>query len=475
MNSNYEIGVIGLGTMGRNLLLNIACHGYSAIGLDKDKAKVTLLQNEAKKIANVEATQDVKLFMNGLRKPRALLLLVPAGPAVDGVLSELSLFLSSGDLVIDAGNSHYKDTDRREKSHAENGIHFFGMGVSGGEAGARNGPSLMPGGNKDAYERVRPILESVAAKVNGEPCVTYLGPRSSGHYVKMVHNGIEYGLMQLIAETYYLMKSTLGLSNDECHDIYQDWNKSELSSYLLEITAQIFLKKDEKTDKRLIENILDVAKQKGTGKWTCQDAMELHVPVPTIDAAVGVRDLSTFKEERKKAYSIFAGHQIKSPLDRKSFLSQLSNAYYVSSIITYSQGMALLQRASTAYRYNLNMESVARIWRGGCIIRAAVLEPIMSAYRESSQLSHLLFDPHLSEEIINRQHDLRTIIQTSVGFGFPIPAMMASLSYYDSYRSPWLPTNLTQAQRDYFGAHTYERVDEPGTFHSQWPPLGSHQ
>jgi len=326
----------------------------------------------------------------------------------------------------------------------------------------------MPGGDPIAYERVRSILEAIAAQVKGEPCVTYLGPGSSGHYVKMIHNAIEYGLMQLIAETYFMMKTGLQLSDDECHGIYRDWNQSELGSYLLEITAQIFLQPDEKSDRRLIDVILDVAKQKGTGMWACQDAMELQVPLPTLDAAVAARDLSTFVADRKKAKICLKGAEVPSGIDKETFLRQLRNAYYVGSIICFTQGMALLQKASVNYHYNLKLESIARIWRGGCIIRAAVLEPIMSAYRESPDLSNLLLNPRLAEEVGQRQKDLRSIVQISASFGFPIPAFMASLSYYDSFRSAWLPANLIQAQRDYFGAHTYERIDEAGSFHSEW-------
>ncbi len=465
---DYEIGIIGLGAMGRNLLLNIADHGFRAFGLDKDKAMVQRLRVEAKGFSNVDATEDVTIFLNHLSKPRAILLLVPAGAAVDGVLTEITPLLQPGDLVIDAGNSHFKDTDLREKSLAKHGIYFFGMGVSGGESGARNGPSLMPGGKKEAYERVRPILEAIAAQVGGEPCVTYLGPGSSGHYVKMVHNGIEYGLMQLIAETYYLMRTALNMSDDECHEIYEKWNASELNSYLLEITARIFLKQDDKTKKRLIDVILDIARQKGTGKWTCQDAMELQVPVPTIDAAVAARDLSTFAEDRKAAHNLLTGPEIGISIERQTFLSQLRNAYYASSIITFAQGMALLQAASAHYHYDLNLESIARIWRGGCIIRAGVLEPIMAAYHKSSPISNLLLDSSICAAVIKRQTDLRAIVQTSSSLGLSIPALMASLAYYDGLRSAWLPANLIQAQRDYFGAHTYSRVDESGTFHSNW-------
>jgi 6-phosphogluconate dehydrogenase len=468
MNNEYEVGIVGLGTMGRNLMLNIADHGYDVIGLVRDESKVKSLPANGKTGANIKATQDKKVFLDSLRKPRAILLLVPAGAAIDEVINDLSPQLQVGDLVIDAGNSHFTDTNRREKALAEKGFHFFGMGVSGGEAGARNGPSIMPGGNKEAYERIRPVLEAIAAKVNGDPCATYLGPRSTGHYVKMVHNGIEYGLMQLIAETYHLMKAALKLSDDECHDVYKQWNGSELSSYLLEITAQIFLKKDDKSDGRLIDAVRDVAKQKGTGKWVCQDAMELQVPLPTIDAAVGLRDLSILETDRKTAHHLFDALSANLPIERTPFLSRLRNAYYLSSIITFAQGMALLQKASATYGYELNLEVVARIWRGGCIIRADLLETIMAAYQTTPHLTNLLFDPKLEVKVGKYQADLRAVVQAAAGLGFPVPALMASLAYYDSFRSSWLPSNLIQAQRDYFGAHTYERNDQSGTFHSNW-------
>jgi 6-phosphogluconate dehydrogenase len=468
MSADYEIGIVGLGTMGQNLLLNIADHGFKGIGLDKDPKKVDGIQKDREKFKNTEAVQDVKSFLDKIRKPRAVLLLVPAGAPVDAVIAELSPLMAKDDLIIDAGNSKFKDTDAREKSLKEKGIHFFGMGVSGGEAGARNGPSMMPGGDKVAYERLRPLLEAIAAKVKGVPCVEYLGPKSAGHYVKMIHNGIEYGLMQLISETYYLMKTALNLNDDECHRVYGQWNSTELNSYLLEITSRIFLTKDDKGDGRLVDKILDVAKQKGTGSWTCQDAMELQVPVPTIDAAVSMRDLSGFQGTRKEAHETLKGPAKISAPGSEKFLGLLKNAYYSSAIITYAQGMALLQKASATYKYDLNLETVAKIWRGGCIIRAAVLEQIMTAFRKSPQLSNLLLDPTLRDELGKRQDDLRAIIQTSVAIGAPVPGMMASLSYYDGYRSAWLPTNLIQAQRDFFGAHTFERKDLPGTFHSHW-------
>jgi 6-phosphogluconate dehydrogenase len=360
------------------------------------------------------------------------------------------------------------DTDVRARNLKAKGIHFLGVGVSGGEEGARHGPSIMPGGPKEAYERVRPILEAVAAKVDNEPCVTWLGPRSAGHYVKMVHNGIEYGLMQLIAETYDLMKRGLGLNDDELSDVYSAWNNGELNGYLLEITSHIFPKVDEQTGKRLIDVILDEARQKGTGMWTSQDAMDLQVPIPTIDVAVAMRNLSAFEKERKEASSVlprpipsFAG-------DRQMFIGQLRSALYAGMIITYVQGMALLVVASAKHEYDLDLEAVARIWRGGCIVRAALLEDFRAAFNDKPGLPNLLLDPKLSQKVNAHQENLRKIVCLASDLGIPAPGLMVSLAYLDSYRSAWLPANLIQAQRDYFGAHTYERIDEEGTFHTQW-------
>jgi 6-phosphogluconate dehydrogenase len=389
------------------------------------------------------------------------------GP-VDAVIRDLLPHLQPGDLIIDGGNSHFDDTDLRGKMLAEKGLHFLGVGISGGESGARHGPSIMPGGPREAYERVRPIFEAVAAKVNGEPCVTYLGPGSAGHYVKMVHNGIEYGLMQLIAESYDLMKRGLGLSDDELHDVYARWNETELNGFLIEITAQIFRQVDEKTGRRLVDVILDEARQKGTGKWTSQDGMELQAPTPTIDAAVAARDLSTYKTERETASRLLGGPSPSFQGERGAFLEQLRSALYAAMILTYAQGMALLRVASQSYGYGLDLEAVARIWRGGCIIRAALLEPIRAAYRARPDLANLLLDPDLSAELVRRQGDLRAIVSHAAGLGIPAPGLMASLAYLDGYRSAWLPANLIQAQRDYFGAHTYERVDARGVFHTRW-------
>jgi 6-phosphogluconate dehydrogenase len=467
-NQGCDIGLIGLGVMGGNLVLNMADHGFSVAVYNRTIEKTQAFIKNKVRERDIQAGYTLAEFVGLLRKPRAILMLVQAGTPVDAVIEELLSHLEPGDLLIDGGNSNFRDTNRRSKSLAEKGFLYLGMGISGGEYGARHGPSMMPGGSKEAYERVLSILEATAAKVDGEPCVTFLGFTSAGHYVKMVHNGIEYGLMELIAETYDLMKRGLGLTNDELHVVYNKWNQGELKSYLIEITAQIFLQRDDKTDKRLIDMILDEAKQKGTGKWTSWGAMDLQVPTPTVDAAVMMRDLSGYKVERKIAAQMIHGPKTTFKGDRDRFISQLRNALYASMIITYTQGMALLKQASNAYGYGLNLEAVARIWRGGCIIRAALLEDIRTSYQKQPGLVNLLMDPHLSEEVMAQQGDLREVVSVAANLGLPAPGLMVSLAYFDGYRSAWLPANLTQAQRDYFGAHTYERVDKKGVFHTQW-------
>jgi 6-phosphogluconate dehydrogenase len=462
-----EIGMVGLGVMGRNLLMNMADHDFSVTGYDKDPAKVASLRQEAIHL-DARGAADIREFVALLRRPRAIMMLVPAGAPVDSVIKDLLPHLEKGDLIIDGGNSFFKDTDLRAAAMAAKGIHFLGVGVSGGEEGARHGPSIMPGGPKQAYERVRPVFEAAAAKVNGDPCVTWLGPGSAGHFVKMVHNGIEYGVMQLIAETYDMMKRSMGLDDDEMQKVYAAWNKGELSGYLVEITYHIFARRDEQTGKRLIDEILDVARQKGTGMWTSQSAMELQVPTPTIDIAVAMRDLSVFADERKQAGAIY--HRSLRPLtdDRGKFLTQLGRALYAGMITIYAQGMVLLQVASDKYGYHLDPEAVARIWRGGCIIRAALLDDICAAFRARRDLPNLLLDPGLSQKLIKHQEDLRQVVCQAAVSGVPVPGLMASLGYLDAYRSVRLPANLIQAQRDYFGAHTYERIDARGTFHTEW-------
>jgi 6-phosphogluconate dehydrogenase len=467
---NFDFGMVGLGVMGRNLLLNMADHGYTVIGLDLDATKVAALEQEAAEGKKVHGTVSAEEFIRSLRKPRALMLLVPAGKAVDSVINTLLPFLEPGDIVIDGGNSYFTDTDRRMAFLAEKGINYLGVGISGGEKGARFGPSMMPGGSETAYQRVKPIFESVAAKVNGEPCVTYLGAGSAGNYVKMVHNGIEYAIMQLLSETYDLFKHGIQATDDELHQIYDEWNRTELQSFLVEITADIFLKNDEKTGKRLVNLILDQAKSKGTGKWTSQNAMDLQVPLPTVDMAVAMRDMSAHKPEREKAATILSAQPLPAVTigDRVAFIKQVKNAFYVSMLTCYAQGLALLRVASQSYNYGLKLNDVARIWRGGCIIRAACLEDIRQAFEKQPDLANLLIDAKIASEVLKRQADTRSVVKTAVDLGVAVPALMASLSYFDAYRSKNLPTNLIQAQRDYFGAHTYERIDQEGVFHTDW-------
>ncbi len=469
----YELGMIGLGTMGRNLLLNMADHGYSVVGYDRNTSKVEALREEAKD-HDISGAESVVEFIKKLRKPRAVMLLVPAGAPVDAVIKELMEHLDKGDLIIDGGNSHFTDTDRRFKELTDQGIAFLGVGVSGGEFGARHGPSIMPGGSRKAYERVRPVLESVAARVHDEPCVAYMGPGAAGHYVKMVHNGIEYGLMEIIAESYDVLARGLGFGNDELHEIYERWNQGELESYLMKITARIFAQRDPKENGCLIDQILDVAAQKGIGMWTSQHAMQLGVPVPTIDMAVVQRNLSGAKNQRNQLARQLAPER--SPVestshngDRNAYIEQVHNAVYASMILTYTQGMALLSAASEAMDYQLKLEDISAIWRGGCIIRARLLEDIRDAYRERADLPNLLLNKKFADKVSKHRADLANIVTLAARLAIPVPALMASLSYLDSYASEKMPTNLIQAQRDFFGSHTYERVDREGTFHTDWP------
>ncbi len=462
-----ELGLIGLGVMGRNLALNIAEHRFTIAGYDRDPAKTEALAVEGSGLP-IRTAAGLAEFVDLLAVPRAVLILVPAGAAVDAVIRDSLLLLARGDLLIDGGNSHFRDTDRRIAEAMAQGCRYLGLGVSGGEAGARRGPSLMPGGAPEAYERVRAIFEAAAARVDDEPCVAWLGPGSAGHYVKMVHNGIEYGMMQLIAESYDLMKRGLGFDPDRLESVYADWNQSELSSYLLEITARIFRKTDERAGGRLIDRIRDEAGQKGTGMWTSQDAMSLHVPAPAIDAAVSMRDLSGLKAERADASRLLARDAGRMAEDADSFVICLRNAYHAAQILTYVQGFALLKRASETYGYGLALDEVARIWRGGCIIRASLLESIRAACRARPDLPNLLLGPSLAGEVMSRQEDLRAVVSAAAVMGITAPGFMASLAYLDGYRTARLPANLIQAQRDYFGAHTYERDDSEGTFHTDW-------
>jgi len=463
-----DIGIIGLGVMGRNLALNIADHEFVVAGYDLDRDKVGSLENEKKTTHQIQTANDMEQFVGLLERPRAMILLVPAGQAVDTVIESLKKHLESDDLIIDAGNSNFKDTNRRMQSAREMGFDYLGMGVSGGEKGARFGPSIMPGGSRQGYERVKAVLEAAAAKVNGSPCVAYLGTGSAGHYVKMVHNGIEYGIMQLIAEAYDFMKRGMGLTNDRMQEIYAEWNRQELNSYLMEITARIFQKKDKHTGNDLVDRVLDCADQKGTGMWTACDALNVQEPLPTIDIAVQMRNLSMQKEQRRAGSEKLSGPFIHFEGDPERWVQRLGRALYAAVIITYGQGMAQLVKASEAYDYGLDMSVIARIWRGGCIIRSSLLDAIMVAFRQTPDLSNLLLDPELGGRVTERQADLRYIIEAATTWGIPIPGFMLSLAYFDAYRSARLPANLIQAQRDYFGAHTYQRIDSDGVFHTEW-------
>jgi 6-phosphogluconate dehydrogenase len=396
------------------------------------------------------------------------MMLVAPVSVVDIIIRDLAPLLAPGDLIIDACNSHFRETDRRAALLADKQIRFFGMGISGGEAGARHGPSLMPGGPREEYERVRPMLEAVTAHVGGQPCVTWVGNGSAGHYVKMVHNGIEYALMQMIAETYDLLKRGLGLNNDQLHAVYDEWNRGELNSYLLEITAKIFLKRDDRTTNRLVDVVLDVARQKGTGKWTSQDALDQFVPLATIDAAVFARVLSGADKQRRAFHESYQGPTGTFPGDPDGFIGQLRQALYAGTAIAYAQGLDLLSHASQTYKYDLNLGDIARIWRGGCIIRAAMLEDIRAAFAARPDLPNLLLDSKLVDKVNPRLHGLRAVVRTAIDLGIPAPALSMSLCYLDSLRSGHLPANLIQAQRDCFGAHMYERIDASGEFHTRW-------
>jgi 6-phosphogluconate dehydrogenase len=467
MAQEYDYGMIGLGTMGRNLVYNMCDHGYSVAGFDKDTAKVSALEKYADG-RKVQGATNLKDFFALLKSPRVIMLLVPAGPPVDAVVNELIPFLSKDDLVVDCGNSHFSDTDRRIGQLAKENIHFMGVGISGGEYGARYGPSIMPGGNAEVYDRIAPMLKDISAKVNEEPCVTYLGAGSAGHYVKMVHNGIEYGLMQLIAEAYHLLKECLEISNDDLHKIFSKWREGKLQSYLIEITADIFAQKDDLSGGQLVDMILDKSKQNGTGQWTSESAMDLYLPIPCIDAAVSARDLSALKEERVAAQKKLEWHTDIFMNDKSELVNWLEDALYFSMITTYAQGMCLLQVASKEYHYDLKLNEVASIWRGGCIIRSALLEDIFAAYSAEPALPNLIINKELASKLQDCQPGARNAVIKGIEKGVPMPVMMASLAYYDGYRSAWLPANLIQAQRDYFGAHTYERTDRKGIFHTQW-------
>jgi len=467
-NNSFKFGMIGLGVMGRNLLLNMADHGFAVVGFDLDGQKTALLESSATPGTTVKGFNTLAEMVQSLEKPRKMMMLVPAGKPVDDVIQSLLPLLEKGDIVIDGGNSHYTDSLRRVTFMEGKGFHFMGCGISGGEQGARTGPSIMPGGDEVAYKDVQPILEAVSAKVNGEPCVAYLGKGAAGHYVKMVHNGIEYAIMQLISETYDLLHRGLGLDNDELYKIYKNWNDGELQSFLVEITRDIFLKKDDKTGNRLVDMILDKAGAKGTGKWTSQDAMDLGVPIPVIDIAVCMREISAYKEERTQAAALYKTPSSDIPVPKEIFIQQVQDALYFAVIISYAQGLAQLHIASKELGMDIPMPQVVKVWRGGCIIRSSLLEIFFTAFQKNPALPNLLLEKDVAQLLHGKKQNLRNVIIHAIHMGYPVAGLMASLSYFDAYRSERMPTNLIQAQRDYFGAHTYQRIDEPGTFHTEW-------
>ena len=463
-----DIGLIGLAVMGQNLALNMERNGFGVVVYNRTGSTTTAFIEGPASGKNITATYTLQDLFASLKKPHVIIIMVKAGAPVDEVIAQMEPYLEPDDLIVDGGNSHFQDTNRRSKEMEAKAIHYMGVGISGGEEGALWGPSIMPGGPREAYNHVEPILKSIAANVNNEPCVTYLGPRGSGHFVKMVHNAIEYGDMQLIAEAYDILHRGLGLSDEELHKVFARWNKGPLSSYLIEITANIFTYMDDKTKRPLVEIILDQAEQKGTGRWTIEAALEMGVPVPTLNASVEARILSACKSERMEAAKLFALPVRTYKDSRDAFVNEVGDALYVSKICSYAQGMALLRRASQEYNYNLDFSEIARIWRGGCIIRARFLDDVRVALKENPNLSNLLIAPFFREEVLSRYTAWQRVVKTSIELGIPTPGMSASLAYFDSYRSLRLPANLIQAQRDYFGAHTYRRVDQEGIFHTKW-------
>ncbi|WP_453996639.1 NADP-dependent phosphogluconate dehydrogenase [Bacillus nitroreducens] len=467
--TKQQIGVVGLAVMGKNLALNIESRGYSVAVFNRSYEKTEDFLNNEAAGKNFVGAKTIEEFVNSLEKPRKILLMVKAGAATDATIESLKPYLEENDILIDGGNTFFQDTIRRNKELESTGIHFIGTGVSGGEEGALTGPSIMPGGQREAYELVEPILKAISAKVQGDPCCTYIGPNGAGHYVKMVHNGIEYGDMQLICEAYFILKNVLGLSTDELHEVFAEWNKGELDSYLIEITADIFTKKDEETGKPLVDLILDTAGQKGTGKWTSQNALDLGVPLPIITESVFSRFISAMKDERVKASKVLSGPSVQ-PFDgdKQELIESVRKALYLSKIISYAQGFAQMRAASDEYDWNLNYGEIAMIFRGGCIIRAQFLQKIKDAYDRDAQLPNLLLDPYFKEIAEGYQASLRKVISLAVENGIPVPSFASAVAYYDSYRTETLPANLLQAQRDYFGAHTYQRVDKEGTFHTNW-------
>lgn len=464
----YDIGLIGLGVMGQSLALNIERNGYRVVVYNRSPEVTRAYLTGAAAGKAIIGSETIEAMVARLKRPRAILMMVTAGNAVDAVISAALPYLEIGDILIDGGNSHFRDTERRARQLAEDGIRFLGVGISGGEEGALWGPSLMPGGDRQAYEHLASLFGAIAARVAGEPCVTYIGPGGSGHYVKMVHNGIEYGVMQLIAETYDVLKRVGGLSYSDMQELFSKWNAGPLQSFLIEITAEILARIDPDTNLPLVDVILDKASQKGTGRWTSQEALELGVPIPTITAAVEARSLSSEKLMRGRLAGLYATVDKPQPETSADIIAIAEKALYAAELLTYTQGFHLLWNASREHQYDLTLNEIARIWRGGCIIRARLLEDIQQAYASQPELENLMIHPLMVEKLQGATGELRQMVCRAALAGIPVSGLAASLAYFESYRSERLPANLIQAQRDYFGAHTYERVDRPGSFHTDW-------
>ncbi|CAJ1314343.1 NADP-dependent phosphogluconate dehydrogenase [Paenibacillus nuruki] len=466
--SKQQIGVIGLAVMGKNLALNIESRGFTVSVFNRSPQKTNDLLEEAKG-KNLTGTFSIEEFVNSLEVPRKILIMVQAGSATDSTIEQLIPFLAEGDIIIDGGNAYFPDTQRRSKDLEAQGFRFIGTGVSGGEEGALKGPAIMPGGQESAYKLVEPILTAISAKVDGDPCCTYIGPDGAGHYVKMVHNGIEYGDMQLIGEAYNLLTSVLGTSAEELQSIFSEWNKGELDSYLIEITADIFSKYDKETGKPMVDVILDSAGQKGTGKWTSQSSLDLGVPLSMITESVFARFLSAMKEERVAASKILNGPKTEAFTgDKAEFIEAVRRALFASKIVSYAQGFAQMRAASDEYGWDLKYGNIAMIFRGGCIIRSRFLQNIKDAYDKDSGLKNLLLDDYFKGVVEEYQDAWREVVSIAVKYGIPVPGFSSALAYFDSYRTERLPANLLQAQRDYFGAHTFKRLDKEGTFHHEW-------
>ncbi|MEW6359484.1 MAG: NADP-dependent phosphogluconate dehydrogenase [Planctomycetota bacterium] len=463
-----DFGLTGLAVMGQNLALNVESKGFSIAVHNRTGEKTKEFYDQQCKGKRIVPTYSVEEFVKAVARPRKIMMMVKAGSPVDEVIGQLKPHLEKGDLLIDGGNSFFMDTERRSKELEKDGILYIGTGVSGGEEGALKGPAMMPGGQKEAYALVEPIFTKIAAQVNGDPCCTYIGPGGAGHYVKMVHNGIEYGDMQMICEAYYIMANVLGMKAKAMHKVFDKWNRGDLSSYLIEITADILSKMDEETGEPIVDIILDKAGQKGTGKWTSQSALDLGVPAPTIAEAVFARCISAVKDERVAASKILKGPKKKFTGDKKKFIKQIHDALFASKICSYAQGFQLMREAAKEHKWELDFGNIAMIWRGGCIIRAQFLHRIKEAFDRNPKLANLLLDPYFKEIIDSSQKNWRKVIMKATELGVPVQAFGSALCYYDSYRRARLSANMIQAQRDYFGAHTYERVDKEGSFHTEW-------